>query len=125
MNTDSKIESETPGRGERRVPPSPNFCLCVAPRSPQCYPPTSSRAAKNFPERGLSQAVAASLKNGGWDYRTAFRIGTRCGLGQPALRFGGGFAALRLCVDSVSIRVHPCPSVVNFFFAQLQLRNPA
>ena len=41
-------------------------------------------------ERGLSQAAAESLANGGWGYRTVFRTRTCCGLGQPALRFGSG-----------------------------------
>jgi hypothetical protein len=67
----------------------------------QCNPATSSHFAKIFPERGLSQAAAASLANGGWGYRTVFRTRACCGLGQPALRFGCGSAALRLCVNFI------------------------
>jgi hypothetical protein len=48
-----------------------------------------------YPERGLSQAAAESLANEGWDYRTVFRTRTGCGLGQPALRFDCGPAALQ------------------------------
>ena len=53
----------------------------------QCYRPTWSRAAKIFPERGLSQAAAATIANREALLKTAFRAPARCELGQLALRF--------------------------------------
>jgi hypothetical protein len=45
------------------------------------------------PERGLSQAAAVPTTKRDQDGRTASRVRRRCGLGQPALHFGGGSAA--------------------------------
>lgn len=44
-------------------------------------------------ERGLSQAAAATTANAGSHIRSTFQVRTRCGLRQPALRSGCGFAA--------------------------------
>ena len=50
------------------------------------------------PERGLSQAAAEPTTKADRSCRTAFRMRSRCGLGQPALHFGCGFPVLRLGV---------------------------